>query len=90
MSFNVELYLLNFFQHICNRDDNPGDGTATEHAYHGNWSGIQLHSRAIVDGQADVLYCSGVQNGWTDMANRMPMMETGMVEPIMPVKTAGN
>ena len=38
----------------------------------------------------DILYCSGVQNGCTPMAKRIPIMETGMVDPSIPRRTEGN
>lgn len=39
---------------------------------------------------SDVLYCSGFQNGSTAIAKRIPIMLTGIVEPSMPTRTAGN
>ena len=37
-----------------------------------------------------VLYWIGVQKGSTDIANWLPMMEIGMVEPNMATRTTGN
>ena len=41
-------------------------------------------------GEIDILYWIGVQNGSTDIAYRVPMMDTGIVEPTIPMRTAGN
>lgn len=32
----------------------------------------------------------GVQNGSTDIANLVPIMEMGMVDPSIPISTDGN
>jgi hypothetical protein len=38
----------------------------------------------------DILYRSGVQNGWTDMAKRVPIIDTGIVDPTTASKTDEN
>ena len=37
-----------------------------------------------------LLYCEGVQKGSTPMAKRMPMIDTGMVDPSIPNRTDEN
>ncbi len=41
-----------------------------------------------IDG--DLLYCSGFQKGSTAIAKRIPMIETGIVEPSIPASTDRN
>ena len=37
-----------------------------------------------------VLYCAGVQNGFIAIAYRVPMIEMGIVEPSIAMRTEGN
>lgn len=36
------------------------------------------------------LYWAGFQKGSTDIAKRVPIMETGIVDPSIPIRTEGN
>lgn len=38
----------------------------------------------------NALYCSGIQNGFTDIAKRTPIIDTGIVDPNILTRTVGN
>lgn len=81
--------LLDFFEYIGNGNDNARDSATAKHADDRNWRefvSIQWREKKGVI----VLYCSGVQKGSTDMANRVPMIDTGIVDPSMPKSTDMN
>lgn len=82
-------YTLDFFQDVGDGDHDTGDGVPAQHSHHGNY-GNNVSVLQWMYETMGALYCSGVQKGCTAMAYRAPMIETGIVEPNIDIKTDEN
>lgn len=82
--------VLEFLENVRDGDDDARDGVPAKHADYRDWMELEVNTCLEQTGGGDVLYCSGFQNGSTAMAYRIPMMDTGIVDRIMPKNTEIN